>query len=142
MQNTLKQKYLIYSESSYLRFIWEFITQISLNNKNILTIIFPNHTSSMRTLEQLQENNNPNSGPRPSLQKLQTSHSATSHDLKNISQSPNSIIHNIKSPQNSYISQALQKIEKGCVDQQTGQLKIDGHFGDYRMKIFRKKDKL
>lgn len=33
--------------------------------------------------------------------------------------------------ENSYISKALANLENGCIDEKTGQIKIDGSIGDY-----------
>ena len=42
----------------------------------------------------------------------------------------------------SYIKNAFKYIESNQCYDQDGRLKIDGDYGDYRMKIFRNKDKL
>lgn len=55
--------------------------------------------------------------------------------------SPRKIIEKKKQSENSYISKAFSYIENGCYDPKTGLIKLDGDYGDYRMRIFRKKDK-
>lgn len=68
---------------------------------------------------------------------VHSKNSKTSIQLKSLTKTNTKV----NSLENSYIAQALANIEKGCIDQRTGQLKIDGNFGDYRMKLFRKKNR-